>query len=129
VAQYIQEERAQRKAQRQSFSLHRYIHHGLSSQTVLFNLVGPLIVSRDLEPLRQAFAQRGIAWPEGELSASFDCAEPHGRRGLMPFLLSLLLESVHDRVATVSIQQVVAAIRSSGRHEWIAEFERKYGLM
>ena len=28
-----------------------------------------------------------------------------------------------------SIQQVVAAIRSSGRHAWIAEFERKYGLM
>ena len=64
-----------------------------------------------------------------ERSPTFSCDGPQGKRGLMPFLLSLLPESVHDRIATVSIQQVVAAIRSSGRHEWIAEFERKHGLM
>lgn len=256
VAAYIKQEQARREARRQGFPLHKYIHHGLSSQAMLFNLVGPLIVSGDPEPLRQAFAWQGIAWPRGELGAGFEyedrevfnedagqptsvdlvlkgnegsprlfvegklverefggcsvfeggdcdgrnpagdfslcylhhigrrywellekhgflsgpigqnatcilatyyqffrevifalelggsfvllsdergptfsCDGPQGRRGLMPFLLSLLPESVHDRIATVSIQQVVAAVRSSGRHEWIAEFERKYGLM
>jgi POLQ-like helicase len=256
VAAYIQEERARRKAQRQGFPLHRYIHHGLSSQAMLFNLVGPLIVAKDLDPLRQAFTRQEIVWPEGEVSTSFEyedravlnedtgqptsidlvlkdgsgqprlfvegklvekefggcsvfergdcdgrnpardfslcylhhlgrrywelldkhgflagiigqnvtcilmsycqffrevifalelggsfvllsdersptfsCDGPQGKRGLMPFLLSLVPQSVLSRVAAVSIQQVVAAIKSSGRHEWITEFEQKYGLM
>ena len=72
VAQYIREEYARREAQRQGFPLHKYIHHGLSSQAMLFNLVGPLIVAKDLDPLRQAFTRQGIAWPEGEVSASFE---------------------------------------------------------
>jgi len=68
VAQYIREEHARREALRQGFPLHKYIHHGLSSQAMLFNLVGPLIVAKDLDPLRQAFTRQGIAWPEGEVS-------------------------------------------------------------
>jgi hypothetical protein len=47
----------------------------------------------------------------------------------MPFLLSLTPQSFHTRVASVGIQQVVSAIKSSGRHAWITEFERKYGLV
>jgi POLQ-like helicase len=256
VATYIQGEHAHREAQQRGFPLHKYIHHGLSSQAMLFNLVGPLIVKGDLESLQRAFAQRGIAWPEEEAGDSFEyedrevfsedtgqptsidlvlkdgkgqprlfvegklvekefggcsvfkrgdcdgrnpardfslcdlhhlgrrywelldkhgflagiigqnvtcilmsyyqffrevifalelggsfvllsdersptfsCDGPQGKRGLMPFLLSLVPQSVLSRVAAVSIQQVVAAIESSGRHEWITEFEQKYGLM
>ncbi len=256
VAAYIREEQKQREAQRKGFPLHKYIHHGLSSQAMLFNLIGPLIVMRDLEPLRQAFTQQGIAWPKGEINASFeyedrkvfnedtgqptsidlvlkdDAGNPHlfvegklverefggcslfgagdcdgrnpahdfslcylhhlgrrywklldkhgflsgpigqnatcilatyyqffrevlfalelddsfvllsdgrsptfscdgsqGKRGLMPFLLSMVPQPVQSRVATGSIQQVVAAIKTSGRHKWITEFEQKYGLM
>jgi len=44
VAAYIEEEHAQREAQQQGFPLHKYTHHGLSSQAMLFNLVGSLIV-------------------------------------------------------------------------------------
>ena len=54
VAEYVKTERRKRKG----FPLHKYIHHGLSSQAMLFNLVGPLIVKDDLEPLRSAFEQR-----------------------------------------------------------------------
>lgn len=256
VATYVREEQGWRKARGQGFPLHRYIHHGLSSQAMIFNLVGPLIVAKDLVPLRQAFTRQGVAWPERGGSASFEyqdravfnedtgqptsidlvlkdgndqprlfvegklvekefggcsvfeagdcdgrnpahdfslcylhhlgrrywelldknsflsgvigqnatcilasyyqffrevvfalelggsfvllsdernptfsCDGPQGKRGLMPFLLSLVPQSVRPRVATVSIQQVVAAIKSSGQHEWITEFERKYGLM
>ena len=64
-----------------------------------------------------------------ERNPTFSCDGPQGKRGLMEFLVSLVLQSLHTRIATVSIQQVVAAIKSSGRHEWITEFERKYGLM
>ena len=48
---------------------------------------------------------------------------------LRDFLLSLMPESLHDSVASVSVQQVVAAIKSSGRHGWVTEFELKYGLV
>ena len=246
VAAYIKEEHTQRETQRQGFPLHKYIHHGLSSQAMLFNLIGPLIVVKDLEPLRQAFAQQGITWPKGEISASFEykdravfnedtgqpttidlvlkggdvrphlfvegklverefggcsvfragdcngrnptsdfslcylhhlgrrywellkkhgflsgpigqnatcilatyyqffrevifalelggsfvllsdersptfsCDGSQGKRGLMPFLLSLIPESARARVAIVSVQQVVAAIKTSKQHKWI----------
>ncbi len=255
VAGYIEAEIRRREAQRQGFPLHKYLHHGLSSQAMLFNLVGPLIVSGDLEPLRAAFGGQGIAWPAGKVSASFEienravfnedsgqptsidlvlkgddgspslfveaklverefggcsvfeegdcdgrnpaqdpahcylyhvgrkywqlldkygflvgaigqsaicilasyyqffrevvfalelggsfvllsdernptfhCDGPWGQRGLAPFLLSLVPPVLHGRIAAVSIQQVVAAVKASGRHAWIAEFERKYGL-
>jgi POLQ-like helicase len=255
VADYIQAEQARRAARRQGFPLHKYVHHGLSSQAMLFNLLGPLIVARDLEPLQEAFTQAGIAWPEGAVEARFEyedravfnedsgqptsidlvlvdgqgrprlfvesklvekefggcsvfeagdcdgrnpardfslcylhhlgrsywelldkhgflqgpigqnatcilssyyqffrealfalelggsfvllsdgrnptfsCDGPQGKRGLMPFLLSLTPQSLHTRVASVGIQQLVTAIKSSGRHPWITEFERKYAL-
>ncbi len=46
----------------------------------------------------------------------------------MPFLISLLPMSARERMAEVAIQDVVEAIRTTGRHEWIGEFEAKYGL-
>lgn len=254
VAAYIQEEWTRRQAERRGFPLHKYLHHGLSSQAMLFNLVGPLIVGGDLLPLQQALADQGITCPEGALKVSleyekrtvfnedtgqptsldlmledelgssvfmeaklverefggcsvfgagdcdgrnpaqdfslcylhhlgrrywelldkhgslsgpigqnatcilstyyqffrevvfalelrgifvlisdernptFSCSGPQGQRGLMPFLLSLMPQPARARVATVTIQQVVAAIKASGRYEWVDEFERKYGL-
>lgn len=256
VAAYIQEQQAKRAAQGQGFPLHKYVHHGLSSQAMLFNLVGPLISGDDLDPLREALTGQGILWPKGKVEASFEyenravfnedigqptsidlvlkdglgrprlfieaklvekefggcsvfqagdcdgrspagdfslcylhhlgrrywvlleqhgflegplgqnatcvlaayyqffrevlfalelggsfvllhdarsptfsCDGPYGKRGLMPFLLSLVPRSLHARVATVCIQQLVAAVKSSGQHAWITEFERKYGLV
>jgi hypothetical protein len=255
VAEYIIKERQIRSAKK-GFPLHKYIHHGLSSQAMLFNLVGPLIVRQDLEPLEAAFEQENIRWysppanasleyenrsvfnedsgqptsidlvvqdesgkprvfieaklverefggcsvfaagdcdgrnpaqdfslcylhyigrryweilgkygfldgPIGndatcilaahyqffrevlfalelrgafvllsdERNPTFICAGPSGKRGLVPFLLSFVPKNLHDRVAMVSIQQVVQAIKSSGRHAWIEEFEKKYGLI
>lgn len=47
--------------------LHSWIHHGLSSQAMLFNLVGPLMARHetrhDLSPLDKAFQDAGIPWP------------------------------------------------------------------
>jgi hypothetical protein len=255
VADYIRAEAAHRQSERRGFPLHKYLHHGLSSQAMLFNLVGPLIVDGDLVPLQEALAQQGIACPKGAPRAELECEDrtvfnedtgqptsidlllqdeqgapwlfleaklvergfggcsvfaagdcdgrnpardfslcylhhlgrtywelldrhgflsgpvrhdatcilsTHyqffreiafalekggafillfdarnptfysdgalGQRGLMPFLLSLLPVSARARVAAVSIQQLVAAIRASGRHGWVDEFERKYGL-
>ncbi len=65
VAEYI-------RNRRQGFPLHKYIHHGLSSQAKLFNLIGPLIIRNDLEPLRQTLVDKGIAVPDVLSSAEFE---------------------------------------------------------
>jgi POLQ-like helicase len=74
VADYIKSERDKRANNRQGFPLHKYIHHGLSSQAMLFNLVGPLIMTekQDLSPLKDTFEKNGICWPEGRLKAKFE---------------------------------------------------------
>jgi POLQ-like helicase len=74
VADYIKSERDKRANNRQGFPLHKYIHHGLSSQAMLFNLVGPLIMRepQELEPIKSAFQKHGIKWPKGKLVAKFE---------------------------------------------------------
>src|SRR5262245_60820577 len=58
VASYIDHEIADAQAGRRCpFALNGQVNNGLSSQAMLFNLVGPLIARRDLEPLRDAFRE------------------------------------------------------------------------
>ncbi len=71
VADYIRDER-KRHLGEESFPLHKYLHHGLSSQAMVFNLIGPLVVRNDLEPLQIATERAGISWPEGDVSAGFE---------------------------------------------------------
>ena len=255
VADYIKAKKEESKRQNRNYPLHRWIHHGLSSQAMLFNLIGPLIVRNDFAPLRSVFENQGISWPSGDISAEFefdkrevfnetqgqptsidlvlrngdrepkifaeaklvekefggcslfaggDCdgrnpakdfslcylhtidrhywtlMKKHGflngpmaedstciminyyqfsrealmalelggefvllcdrrsptfaygeddtERGIMPFLLSLLPEEAREHIAVITMQDVVEAIRATGLHEWVSEFEAKYGL-
>jgi len=79
VANYIKSEREKRANNRQGFPLHKYIHHGLSSQAMLFNLVGPLIMRKpqELEPIKLAFQKNGIKWPNGKLIAKLEDEDRH----------------------------------------------------
>lgn len=72
VARYIQGEWERRQAEQRGFPLHKYVHHGLSSQAMLFNLVGPLIVEADLSPLREVLLQQGVPCPERALVADLE---------------------------------------------------------
>jgi len=60
VAEYIQECKVQCENEGKPFPLHKYLHHGLSSQAMAFNLVGPLIVRNDYQPLIDALAAVGV---------------------------------------------------------------------
>jgi hypothetical protein len=66
VVAYIEQQKAQCLGQ-DPFPLHKYLHHGLSSQAMLFNLVGPLLTRSDLAPLQAAFAAADIPWPGGRV--------------------------------------------------------------
>lgn len=71
VADFIASERARCHAEGSSFPLHKYAHHGLSSQAMVFNLIGPLIVRDDLAPLRAILETQGLDVPE-HLGAEFE---------------------------------------------------------
>ena len=255
VSPYILQRATNQRQGKNNFALHKDLHHGLSSQVMLFNLVGPLLVEGDLAPLQNLLAKKGIEWPgesacsdleytdrnvfhewqgqptsidlviksrdgapklfieakfietefggcsvhqrgdcdgrnpacnlslcylhhigrqywvlmqkygldhgkvgddtlcilaphyqffrellfalemggsfvllSDERSPVFYCDGPQGQRGLMPLLLGLLPEELRKNVAAISIQELVAEIQLSGRHEWIDEFCLKYGL-
>jgi hypothetical protein len=71
VADYILKEQNKHLGQ-ESFPLHKYLYHGLSSQAMAFNLIGPLIVRNDLDPLKIAIKKLGMEWPEGKVEAFFE---------------------------------------------------------
>ena len=52
--------------------LHKWIHHGLSSQAMAFNLFGPLVVRDDLQALRATLEAAGINWPTAKISGAFE---------------------------------------------------------
>jgi hypothetical protein len=62
LARLVTDERARRSGV-ESFPLHKYAHHGLSSQAMLFNLVLPLFEADDVDALADAFRDAGAPWP------------------------------------------------------------------
>jgi hypothetical protein len=72
VSQYIQEAVTNQRKDGNNFSLHKYIHHGLSSQAMVFNLVGPLLVMNDLSPLKRVVERHGLEWPGEDVQAIFE---------------------------------------------------------
>ncbi len=61
LAVVVQREKQRRRSLNEGFPLHKYLHHGLSSQAMLFNLVLPLL--DDLDALADAFSDAGAPWP------------------------------------------------------------------
>lgn len=60
VAEYIQRHKAKCEAEGKPFPLHKYLHHGLSSQAMAFNLMGPLIVRHDYQAVIDALLSIGV---------------------------------------------------------------------
>lgn len=69
VAEYIRSTAEEQRSVGGNFPLHKYIHHGLSSQALLFNLVGPMLAQHNLAPLQRALESRGVPWPTSPSSA------------------------------------------------------------
>ena len=60
VADYIENFKKESEKNNKPFPLHKYAHHGLSSQAMVFNLIGPLITRNDLLPLLDILKIKGI---------------------------------------------------------------------
>lgn len=51
-----------------------------------------------------------------------------GDTSLLAYLTQFVPARYHAQIYSITIQQVVQAIKDSGRHPWINEFEQKYGM-
>ncbi len=72
VVQYIEEQKQFAQSQKRAYPLHRYIHHGLSSQAMVFNLLGPLVVRNHLSPLVNLLQKRGVEIDSGKVNGVFE---------------------------------------------------------
>ncbi len=54
------------------FPLHTWIHHGLSSQALCFNLFGPMMMKDDYSPLIKILKENDIEWPSGDIDVQFE---------------------------------------------------------
>ncbi len=95
VAEYLKQEIAERKNQREGLSLHQYVHHGLSSQAMLFNLLGPLVIRNDYEPVRTVLRAKGIDWTASVKQARFEVEnrEIFNENYAQPTSIDLVIES------------------------------------
>jgi len=72
VWQYIEEQKKEHYENGQPFPLHKWIHHGLSSQAFLFNLLGPLIVDKQWQIFDEILRKAGIPLSSSVTSAEFE---------------------------------------------------------
>ena len=72
VSMYIETYKNNCEKNSNPFPLHKYIHHGLSSQAMAFNLIGPLITRNDLSPLLVALQKKNIQISSQIKTASFE---------------------------------------------------------
>ena len=72
VAYYIGDFKKKCEEKGKPFPLHKYAHHGLSSQAMAFNLIGPLITRKDFEPLIEILKRNKVEKPTQIMSASFE---------------------------------------------------------
>ncbi len=72
VAEYINRCKDECEKEGKPYPLHKYLHHGLSSQAAAFNLVGPLITRDDYEPLMKALGEQGVDLDAEVCSAEFE---------------------------------------------------------
>lgn len=61
ISDYIEKFKNNSEIESKPFPLHKYIHHGLSSQAMVFNLIGALITRNDLSPLIDLLKSKGIS--------------------------------------------------------------------
>lgn len=97
VAKYIKDISESQRLNSLNFPLHKYIHHGLSSQAMLFNLAGPLLVRGDLSPLRNVIERKGLEWPDGGTRAMFEYEDRNvfnEDRG-QPTSIDLVIQDAH----------------------------------
>lgn len=89
---FVENEIERNRQARTPFPLHKYVHHGLSSQVMLFNLVGPMAGRKDIRPLKLTLAEVGVPWPEGDrVEMEYEDRDVFDERQVQPTSIDLVL--------------------------------------
>ncbi|MBP7509557.1 MAG: hypothetical protein KA807_17220 [Prolixibacteraceae bacterium] len=72
VAEYIEKQSTEAQTKKKPFPLHKWLHHGMSSQAMAFNLIGPLIIRRDYAPLSDVLKSKDIPGANDIVEACFE---------------------------------------------------------
>lgn len=72
VATYIDEQSTAAQEAEEPFPLHKFLHHGMSSQAMAFNLIGPLITRKDYLPLSDLLRSKYVSGADDIVEASFE---------------------------------------------------------
>ncbi len=72
VVKYINKVKDEKEANNKFFPLHKFVHHGLSSQALVFNLIGPLITRNDYKPLCDLLKKKNIVLHSSVSTAEFE---------------------------------------------------------
>ena len=94
VHPYIEAESAKRRAQGKGFARHGAVHSGVSSQALLFNLVGPLVVRKEYRAFDAILHAAGFLVGGDVSRAEFEYEEPsifHEYGGGQPTSVDLAL--------------------------------------
>lgn len=71
VYTYIENEKANAKKDNRPFPIHGFIHHGLSSQAMLFNLFGESVINKDINLFQELFNFKDV-YINDDSSISFE---------------------------------------------------------
>lgn len=72
VVKYITKQEFGRSGTKEPFSLHKWIHHGLSSQAFLFNILGPLVAASKWSAFDEILERAGIFLSSKVVNAKFE---------------------------------------------------------
>jgi hypothetical protein len=72
VSAYISARSADAQQREIPFPLHKYLHHGMSSQAMAFNLIGPLITRNDYVPLAAVLKAKQVPGADDVAEAVFE---------------------------------------------------------
>ncbi|HPQ35494.1 MAG TPA: hypothetical protein P5200_11690 [Tenuifilaceae bacterium] len=98
VSNYIVDVRQQKEKDSKPFPLHKYAHHGLSSQAMVFNLVGPLIVRNDYDPLIEVLRSKGITINEGiEAEFEYEDRDVFNENTGQPTSIDLIIKNIGQK--------------------------------
>lgn len=95
VVDYIERRKKECKEKHIPFPLHKYLHHGLSSQACIFNLFGPFLAEGDHQALARIVRLSGLDLTGQVTSAEFEMEDRcvfHEKKG-QPTSVDLYLET------------------------------------
>ena len=72
VVRFIERIRDERLANKKGFPLHKYAHHGLSSQAMLFNLLGPVLIAKRWDAFDSILDSTSTRLPQRVIGAELE---------------------------------------------------------